>query len=333
MVRGLAMSGNEINIENIDETDKERRKFNLIPGEDLMQIHRPSLFAFAGMYMMALFIGLVHFIWLFLDNYKMADDTNPLIKFFVENMVATDLGQSVGFPLVMLFLAWFNRWINISSSTKWFTSLMILIAALPFTLWIINAFWGDSGANLLGGNYPYTAAGVFWVAFLFVNIYYFQRSFCYAITTDAVIFRKDFMLTNSVRRILYSNFTDVIVQQGPIGSIMGYGNVVPLTGSGLGLGEETIGISAGAAGGALDSKDGESVATSLPKKIMKMFLVLLTSQRTIRTVKPDPADCFYGVRKPHEVTVVVNDRWKGADSGSTLEEIKDLMAAQAANKD
>ena len=115
------------------------------------------------------------------------------------------------------------------------------------------------------------------------------------------------MLTNSVRRILYSNFTDVIVQQGPIGSIMGYGNVVPLTGSGLGLGEETIGISAGAAGGALDSKEGESVATSLPKKILKMFFVLLTSQRTIRTVKPDPADCFFGISNPMGVYRLINE--------------------------
>ena len=39
------MADGEMQIENIDETDKERRKFNLIPGEDLMQIHRPSLFA------------------------------------------------------------------------------------------------------------------------------------------------------------------------------------------------------------------------------------------------------------------------------------------------
>ncbi|CAI8264590.1 MAG: Uncharacterised protein [Methanobacteriota archaeon] len=324
------MADGEMQIENIDETDKERRKFNLIPGEDLMQIHRPSLFAFAGMYVMAFLVGAVHYIWTFMPSE--APGEPGVIQDILWSFVSSSLGESIGFPLVMLFLAWFNRWMNISSSTKWFTVTMIFIAALPFTAWMINAFAADSPVNFLDGSYPYQIAGIFWIAFLFVNIYYFQRSFCYAITTDAVIFRKDFMLTNSVRRILYSNFTDVIVQQGPIGTIMGYGNVVPLTGSGLGLGEETIGISAGAAGGALDSKEGESVATSLPKKIIKMFFVLLTSQRTIRTVKPDPADCFYGVRKPHDVTVVVNDRWKGADSGSTLEEIKDLMAAQAANK-
>jgi len=324
------MADGEMDIENIDETDKERRKFNLIPGEDLMQIHRPSLFAFSGMYIMAFLVGAVHYIWTFMPSEAPGQDPG-VIQEILWSFVSSSLGESIGFPLVMLFLAWFNRWMNISSSTKWFTMTMIIIAALPFTAWLINAFAADSPVNFFDGSYPYQIAGIFWIAFLFVNIYYFQRSFCYAITTDAVIFRKDFMLTNSVRRILYSNFTDVIVQQGPIGTVMGYGNVVPLTGSGLGLGEETIGISAGA-GGALDSKDGESAATGIPKKIIKMFLVLLTSQRTIRTVKPDPADCFYGVRRPHDVTVVVNDRWKGADSGSTLEEIKDLMAAQAANK-
>ena len=325
------MADGEMEIENIDETDRERSKFNLIPGEDLMQIHRPSLFAFAGMYIMAFLVGAVHYIWTFMPSDAPGEDPG-LIQELLWNFVSSDLGESIGFPMVMLFLAWFNRWMNISSSTKWFTMTMIVIAALPFTAWLINAFWHDSAVNVFDGTYPYQLAGIFWIAFLSVNIFYFQRSFCYAITTDAVIFRKDFMLTKSVRRILYSNFTDVIVQQGPIGSIMGYGNVVPLTGSGLGLGEETIGISAGAAGGALDSKEGESVATSLPKRILKMFFVLLTSQRTIRTVKPDPADCFYGVRKPQSVVVVVNARWKDADSGSTLEEIKDLMAAQAANK-
>ncbi len=328
---GLTMAEDTNQTENIDETERERRKFNLIPGEDLMQIHRPSLFAFAGMYIMALLIGAVHYIWTFMPSE--APGESGVVQDILWSFVSSSLGEMLGFPLVMLFLAWLNRWMNISSSTKWFTTTMMFIAALPFTAWLINAFWADSPLNFLNGSYPYEMAGIFWIVFLFVNVFYFQRSFIYAITTDAVIFRKDFMLTNSVRRILYSNFTDVMVQQGPMGSIMGYGNVVPLTGSGLGLGEETIGISAGAAGGALDSKDGESVATSLPKKIMKMFLVLLTSQRTIRTVKPDPADCFYGVRKPHQVTVVVNERWKGADSGSTLEEIKDLMAAQANKSD
>ena len=325
------MTTDSSHIENIDETDRDRKKFNLIPGEDLYQIHRPSVFAFSGMYVMALLLGAAHWLWLYLDTLQMSDDTNFFVKLIVEDFVASDLGRSVGFPMVVLFLAWLNRWMNISSSTKWFTTLMILIAALPFTLWVINAFFSESGANLFGGDYPYELAGVFWIVILWVNILYFQRSFSYAITSDAVIFRKDFMLTNSVRRILYSNITDLIVQQGAMGSVMGYGNVVPLTGSGLGIGEESMGISAGA-GGLLDSKQGEPSATSIPKKILKMFMVLLTAQRTVRTVKPDPADCFYGIRRPNEVSVTVNDRWKGADSGSTLEEIKDLMKAQVEAK-
>ncbi|MED5271787.1 MAG: hypothetical protein VX613_02745, partial [Candidatus Thermoplasmatota archaeon] len=174
------MADGEMQIENIDETDKERRKFNLIPGEDLMQIHRPSLFAFAGMYVMAFLVGAVHYIWTFMPSE--APGEPGVIQEILWSFVSSSLGESIGFPLVMLFLAWFNRWMNISSSTKWFTMTMIFIAALPFTAWMINAFAADSPVNFLDGSYPYQIAGIFWIAFLFVNIYYFQRSFCYAIT-------------------------------------------------------------------------------------------------------------------------------------------------------
>ena len=69
----MSDEGNQI--ENIDETERERRKFNLIPGEDLMQIHRPSLFAFAGMYVMALLIGAVHYIWTFMPSEAPGQDS------------------------------------------------------------------------------------------------------------------------------------------------------------------------------------------------------------------------------------------------------------------
>ena len=144
---GLTMSDEGNQIENIDETERERRKFNLIPGEDLMQIHRPSLFAFAGMYVMALLIGAVHYIWTFMPSEapgQILVNSRYTMEFCIKF-----LRRICWIPNIMLVLAWFNRWINISSSTKWFTMTMIVIAALPFTAWLINAFAADSPVNFL----------------------------------------------------------------------------------------------------------------------------------------------------------------------------------------
>ena len=106
------MADEENQIKNIDETDRERRKFNLIPGEDLMQIHRPSLFAFAGMYIMALFVGAVHYLWTFMP--ESISEEPSFIEEILFDFISSSLGESIGFPLVMLFLAWLNRWMNIS---------------------------------------------------------------------------------------------------------------------------------------------------------------------------------------------------------------------------
>ena len=101
------MSDEANQIENIDETERERRKFNLIPGDDLMQIHRPSLFAFAGMYVMALLIGAVHYIWTFMPSEAPGQDPG-IIQDILWSFVSSSLGESVGFPIIMLVLAWLS---------------------------------------------------------------------------------------------------------------------------------------------------------------------------------------------------------------------------------
>ena len=140
------------------------------------------------------------------------------------------------------------------------------------------------------------------------------------------------MLNSSQRRVLYGNIQDLNVEKGAIGSILGFGTVVPLTGSGLGIGEESMGISAGAGAAVAESSEGDSTPTKGFKMVLRMFFALLSAQRTVRTIKPDPAQCFFGIRGPDKVYAKVAEMWQSFDPSGQMEEIKDLLAANLKNE-
>ncbi len=57
-------------------------------------------------------------------------------------------------------------------------------------------------------------------------------------------------LTKTVRReVLYSQITDIVLEKGLLGKIFGFGNVIPITGSGLGLGADTANVGVAVGGG------------------------------------------------------------------------------------
>ncbi len=317
-------------------------KFTLLAEEEVLLETKPSFFAFFGMYVLAIMVFCIHMLF-----YWYADkDTSNLEG--LEHMAAIIVKESgiAGFFVMMLVITWANRFINMSTSGRWFTFGLLLISITPalftldelltepfklfgFTL-IENPLIGDNTGGYLPTWDPvyFLILGVGYFVMLVALTFYYQHSFAYAITSDAVIFRRDFMLNSSQRRVLYGNIQDLNVEKGAIGSILGFGTVVPLTGSGLGIGEETMGISAGgAAGSVADSKEGDSAPAKGFKMVLRMFFALLSAQRTVRTIKPDPAQCFFGIRGPDKVYAKVAEMWQSFDPSGQMEEIKDLLAA------
>ena len=320
-------------------------KFTLLAEEEVLLETKPSFFAFFGMYVLALLVLGVHLLFWWGNT---MDTKSPEGAGKIANDIV-DLAGITGFFFMMLVITWANRFVNMSTSGRWFTFGLLLISITPgiFTLerlltqpvdlllMELDPIVGDGSTSYLPewNDMFYAMFGIGYFVLLVTLTFYYQHSFAYAITSDAVIFRRDFMLNSAQRRVLYGNIQDLNVEKGAIGSILGFGTVVPLTGSGLGIGEETMGIAAGAgASSVTESNDGDSTPAKGLKMVLRMFFALLSAQRTVRTIKPDPSQCFFGIRGPDKVYAKVAEMWQSFDPSGQMEEIKDLLAANLKNE-
>ena len=133
-------------------------------------------------------------------------------------------------------------------------------------------------------NYNFFLAGlVFLVAFWGFTFKY-QRSFSYAVTTNAIIFQHAFLLSRSHRRILFDRISEVMVERTPMGTLLGYATVTIMTDSGVGLVEESVGVGAGATGnlpGTAASAD-DSPTAKASKGIFRSIFAFISYQRTTR---------------------------------------------------
>jgi hypothetical protein len=174
--------------------------------------------------------------------------------------------------------------------------------------------------------------GIVWTIVLILFTTHYTRSFNYAVTSDGIIFKRQFMMSRSQRRMLYDNITEVNLSQGPIGTMLRFGSVLPMTASGLGLGDESVGISA-AAGMAPSADSNDDAATVATKGLFKLIFGILTAQRTIRSLRPDPSNCFYNISKPDVVKHMINEMHKEKSQSSQLGELKDLLAQSLDKKE
>ena len=118
------------------------------------------------------------------------------------------------------------------------------------------------------------------VALVAVDTY--RRGFKYIITHDAVVIRGG-LVSRIERSVILTSLADIIVVKPLIGRVAGYGHVIPVTASQLGLGDTAsiAGVGAGSAKSRLS--------------------VLVGGWRSIRTVRPSPLNSVYGVSRPEEV--------------------------------
>ena len=123
--------------EPVSNSNSLIEKFRLTGDEEILKDVKPSIFAFVPMYIVSLIILGAHM--LFAIDWDASSDDNFLVKTMVFLIELSDIGE-IGFVLVMLGVAWFNRMLNGTTSGKWTTIFLLIVALTPPVLrWMISS--------------------------------------------------------------------------------------------------------------------------------------------------------------------------------------------------
>jgi hypothetical protein len=173
----------------------------------------------------------------------------------------------------------------------------------------ISGIFTDPVGGFIPDYQPLMFGSIF-VAIYTALVFYYQRSFHYAITSDAIIFEHSFLLSRSHRRILFDRISEVVVARSPTGTLLGFATVTVLTDSGIGIVEETNtpNVQHTIPGTREGENDGR--AEKAGKGLVRTLVGILTYQRTIRTIRPDPKHCMYNIRKWEKAKGLLNEMHK-----------------------
>ena len=113
-----------------------------------------------------------------------------------------------------------------------------------------------------------------------------------------------------------------------MGTMLGYATVTIMTDSGVGLVEESVGVSAGAGGNVpgTSSSSEDGVAAKASKGLFKSMFAFMSYQRTTRRVDHDPRHCFYKIRKWEDIKMMLNEMHRKHSQSNMLEDIKTALS-------
>lgn len=310
-------------VANVGKNDSKagiREKFRLTADEEILQDIKPSIFAFTPMYGVALLILFAH--WMF----EMDWDDGTTMSSIIDGIISFGKVGNFGFVVVMLAITWFNRMLNGATSGKWTTMYLLVVTFTPMILSIDNILESlgiiESGFIPLDEFY-YLTFGLFWSVLFIVLTVFYQRSFHYAITNHRVIFTQHLIIPGDGRRILFDNINEIRTQRTFMGAMLGYNTIICDTGSQLGIGEDSMSVSAGATGGNSDSTSPES---EVARSIFKRMFAFITYQRTRKIDLPDPRFSFFCITNWKSVENLLNEMHQRHSQSGILNELKDQIA-------
>jgi membrane protein YdbS with pleckstrin-like domain len=234
----------------------------------------------------------------------------------------------------MLFITWMNRLMNVSTSGRWVTVGLLIVSLAPSITLLDDVVYTISGlfTDPIGGfipDYQPTIFGGIFVSIYMALVFYFQRSFHYAITSDAIIFEHSFLLSRSHRRILFDRISEVVVARSPVGTLLGFATVTVLTDSGVGIIEESnVPVIQHSIPGTTEN-EGDSSAEKAGKGMLRSIIGIMTYQRTIRTIRPDPKHCMYNIRKWEKAKGLLNEMHKKNSQSHLLSDLKKTISDSA----
>jgi hypothetical protein len=134
-----------------------------------------------------------------------------------------------------------------------------------------------------------------------------RRSYRYGITNNRVILERTFP-THDRREIMLENIQDIALQQGLLGRIFNFGNVIPTSAAGVGTGEDLAGVHMAA-------------GTKLPKSPLG-FGAVISGGKGVTGFRTRPNNCLFGVPNPSDISNLVARLKFQRSEPTKLDEIK-----------
>jgi len=217
--------------------------FPLFKDEELILVTRPHVLAMTDLMLFWLFIaglGLLHIMYhpealAFADRLFKYDF--PYQDRLVDRAYELVWGASLVIPLFLMALLRINFG---------YVLTMLGVLAVNFLVkWKLEPGLSlPAEVRLHLSSYLLIAVGLVGV----VGVEVFRRGHRYYLTTHRIVSRFG-SLKVSERSLLYSKIDDLILQQGLVGAVFNFGTLIPITSSGLGMGQDMavagLGVGAG----------------------------------------------------------------------------------------
>ena len=284
----------------------------LLGGEELKMKLSPHMFSFFNLYFIFLLL-LLWGLWIYdffvQESFKTFPAYDILVQVpFVNEVTVGALCWALGLFIVGFAARYFFMDSGGQSIFRLYSGVAIL-GILTLTYYERKGM-GDAmefGRMFIPGiTIAVSVLGIFSVDF-------YRRSFTYFLTDNRIVLKSNFLMNRSERQVRYNHIEDIKLEQGLIGSIFGYGTVLPLTGSGLGTGTDESMVIAGAGS---DVKGLGSIGLAGGSRS--------SSKRT----RHNPHDCLFGVPSPGKVRDMITENIQADTGVEHLKNIKELLSQE-----
>jgi len=286
----------------------------LLRGEEMKMQLKPHFFSFFHLYVIFFFLLVwAYVIHDFFDSHTFQDFRfyDIIIKIpFVNEVLAGAIIWSLALFVVGFIARYFFMDAGGQSIFRLYSGLAILgIVVLSYHKWKME----DTEAFGLW-FIPGVTAAVGLIGLLSVDAY--RRSFTYYLTDNRIVIQGNFLMNRSERQVRYNHIEDIKMEQGIVGTILGYGTVLPLTGSGLGTGSDETMVIAGSGA-----------------EVKGLGIGLLGGSRTSsKRIRHNPHDCLYGVPQPSKVRDLITENIQSDTGVEHLKNIQELLSKQEENE-
>ena len=282
----------------------------LLRGEEMKMQLKPHFFSFFHLYL----IFFLLLIWAYVIHYFFKSDKfeefpgYEIIKGFP--FVNEVLAGAVIWSLALFVVGFIARYFFIDSGGQ---SIFILYSGVAIIGILTLSYyqWKDMGDTIEFGRWfiPGVTTAVGLIGLVSIDAY--RRSFTYYLTDNRIVLQSSFLINKQERQVRYNHIEDIKMEQGIIGTILGYGTVLPLTGSGLGTGSDESLVIAGS-GAEVKGLGNIGLAGG--------------SRATSKRTRYNPNECLYGVSNPSKVRDLITENIQADTGAEHLKDIKELLS-------